>query len=696
MLAESHWHIAPLQPLHYLLFTVCIVFLFVICTKVYRRYQTASIRYKKPFRMVITTLLCVVNSGAVIAMLLLLLPIEQLKSVSEQAIIFTENSNEHSIQQAITHYQKNNLNTLYVLVNDPNQRIELADKLSNIGLLKDVQWISSTFQLLKKKKSLNHLFIYGDGLSSAQLTRIKNDFSAIEISYFPTQEVLGIVEPQWPKSLILGANATFSGKLQSSHPELIYQIELTDINQELLAQASVRASEYFRFHFTPKTLGVTAYNLTIRNMNTKQPLVEETIHLEVTQGERLNILVKTASPSFEVRHLKNWLTEQGSKMTIVSQTSKAAYLTQTVNNETENLLFDRNMTTEYLSNFDMLMLDGRTLISLSQMQQTNVIEAIKQGLALSIFVDDSLVKNHKKSQQTNVKNNQLIQYIQSFSAIDTKAETELNKPTDIHFQEGTEVHSLTPINFSLSAKFPDYLVTNDVKQPLVISHSIGLGSITLSTINTSYQWKLNGLNQQYGQYWQYLLGKIISTNKAAYWLTQSENIMYFPYENVALCYFSTDNNMKLYSKKLINNQDQKIASTIERAKQVSKGIISGVSNNIIDREFNYCSDWLLGESGWYQMTLSNEGLNEENRLLNPYKNDETLRIYVNNASEWGAWQQLKKQTSMRQYINAQQTNNIVDSEDRHIMRSPINKLPLWLLFISCCSVLWLERKTFQS
>ena len=110
----------------------------------------------------------------------------------------------------------------------------------------------------------------------------------------------------------------------------------------------------------------------------------------------------------------------------------------------------------------------------------------------------------------------------------------------------------------------------------------------------------------------------------------------------------------------------------------------------------YLAEFLVECSQNPEWTKKLQGLNEENRLLNPYKNDETLRIYVNNASEWGAWQQLKKQTSMRQYINAQQTNNIVDSEDRHIMRSPINKLPLWLLFISCCSVLWLERKTFQS
>ncbi|XQW83643.1 hypothetical protein ACOYR1_10820 [Thalassotalea piscium] len=657
----SSWSFAPLHFIHYLFFAACFMLLVFIGIRVFRRYQNQS-KLK-------ASLVYFINIIAVASLLLLVMPIVQLKPSIEDAILITNHSDEQLLQQAIIQGKQKGIEKVYLLVTDESQRESLFNYVKKKHVDLDIIWLSSSYPLFDPRYHWRHIYVYGDGLTKEQLKRFKDELAETRISFIPSKLTLGVIEAKWSKDVLLGESASFEGKLQSDQTNRLYQVELLDINQDVLAKDTVRTNEKFTFNFIPKVLGANEYYLSIFDTKTHQVLVKETIALNVFTSPPINVLVKTASPSFEIRHLKNWLAEQASQLTIISQTSQHTFLTQNVNNEPP--INSNYFTSEGLANVDLLMLDGRTIATLSFSEQDAIIEAIHQGLGLFVFVDNDLVKG--------VKKNKLIDLIEEFTAFENKSESKQNKSTTIHFPNSDNTGTLIPSNINLVNRLGQPLVVNDEQQPLVLSHQLGFGSLTLSTINKSFQWKLRGLEQGYGQYWQFIIGKIINSNQNIYWLEQADTMVVLPLQHSELCYVNKEGRVHV--------SHQRISS--ETVHDESPMTI----NKMIGREFHYCSDWFATESGWYRFTLLDEATMQEQS-----KPQRVKYLYVSEPKQWQAWQQYAKQQATKNYVAEQQHSkpdaaSSTGTQKSKITRLAINKLPIWLVFLFSCTLLWLERKS---
>ncbi|GAA5140408.1 hypothetical protein [Thalassotalea piscium] len=660
-------HLPTFDAAHYLLMVLSFIMLAVICTKVFYRYRAKS--------MVKAMLICAVNLGAILAMLLLILPIYQTKAEAEHAIIITNNTDESQVEEALNRFKDSDLANLYIWIDNENDRQALIPILTQSQLINDVIWLTTSYPLFERTHQLEQLYLYGDGLLPQQLASIKAHSPYVTVNYFPSQKVLGIVEAKWSKKLLLGEKARFEAKLQSNDTKALYDVELTAINNDVIAKKTIRANETFRFNFVPKAEGINEYFLNVTEIKSKKILAKEVIPLEVVMGRPLNILVKTASPSFEIRHLKNWMAEQGSTLTIISQTSKSAFLTQAVNSDVENNIEvnKESISTEYLAAFDMLMLDGRSLVTLSLTEQSLIIKAVKKGLALFVFVDETLIESGQA--------NAIVALLKTFSRIETKKNYSVQKPTLVHYNKDISDTSLTANNINLFSSNADTLVFDDNNQTLVLSKPLGFGDIVLSTLNTSYQWKLSGKSQDYGQYWQFIFNKVITTKSEKHWLAPTEHSLLFPLDNISLCYLTEEEKITAYHLGLVYKP--------------LKQPVNLVSNKAIERDSQYCVEWFANESGWHQFTLSTTTIdNSIDRLLTSEHSD-IKKIYVNGSNQWLAWQQLIKRKATQSFSDTSLKNEAVNFDNdsaRNTTKQPLNKLPIWFVFIALCTLLWVERK----
>ncbi|GHE90383.1 hypothetical protein [Thalassotalea profundi] len=692
MLFGSNWLFASFSTLHYVIFAFSVVFLVITCVKVWQRYQGKS--------AFISSLLCLVNTCAVITMLLLILPIYQQNQVSQQAIVITNNCDEQLLQQAVERYRLGDIETFFVLVDAPEQRERLQGYFKQEKMLPDLVWLTSSYQLqnyhlgkslsnrqhLENKLKFKALYVYGDGFTKEQLTHLDSATSSLRLYYFPSKPMLGVVDVKWSQEVLLGANTSVSGTLQSSNMNSLYLVELVDVNNDILVQASLRANERFYFEFVPKATGINKYWLNIREKSSDKLLVQETIQLNVILGDKLNILVQTASPSFEIRHLKNWLAEQGSQLTLISQTSKNAHLTQTINTEQQAKTTIDYLSLENLANVDLLILDSRSVVAFSQIQQQEVMSAIKKGLAVFVFIDDALIKPHQP--------NALINFFQTFTSFQSETDININKPTGIYLQHNTGSSAnervLIPSNIRLNNKHGDNLVINAEKQPLVLSQAYGFGSVTLSAINSSYQWKLSGLDNDYGQYWQYLLGLLIHSQDSLSWMSKAHKPILFPLESTRLCYRNEGESIRVEQRAVFNSN----INSDKASNNATTPATPLVANKLIEREHHYCIDWLITTSGWHKLSLIASDITKT--MDADIANSVETFIYVSEANQWLALQQISKRRATKLKALPNQSNEHTNEDPTintlNYIKVPFNKWPIWIVFISCCTLLWIERK----
>jgi hypothetical protein len=103
-------------------------------------------------------------------------------------------------------------------------------------------------------------------------------------------------------------------------------------------------------------------------------------------------LIKQSAPSFETRRLKQWLSEAGSQVRVISQISKSKWSYQRVNSVQKIIENQSNdLTGILLESYDLLIIDSRMLLSLPTMEVEAIYNAIKDGLGVLINADSTLL-----------------------------------------------------------------------------------------------------------------------------------------------------------------------------------------------------------------------------------------------------------------------------------------------------------------
>jgi hypothetical protein len=668
-------------------------------------------------KSVYVSLLIFGNIIAFISMLIFLLPFEIKVQASTYDVLLTQGfkksaKNENfniqgldsiNITQALKSAQR-----IWLLLDSEestadNQSLKewLAKNYSDkVVIINSTQDLTNVWEMIRinQYKGYNNRYkvptliqIFGDGLSKVQwqylktFNQVNSDVShtqiletetetdtlqplktgaakkpLIKFKFYASNPITGFSYLHWPKQLILGQALTVTGQFQHSS-DINSQFELSLVsNDRIQDSVIVQPNDVFSLTTTSKISGLFNYQLIVKELPNKNTTakqlftVSEDIAFSVVMGNQPLVLIKQSAPSFETRRLKQWLSEAGSQVRVISQISKNEWSHQRVNSVQkikENQSND--LTDVLLENYDLLIIDSRMLLSLPTMEVEAIFNAIKDGLGLLINADSTLLIAENSQFD---KLNRLLNLFE-LASVDANNNQVLAYWPEQPKLAKSDVVSAQSVSININAKQGQTIVESGNGQALVAKQPLGLGSVALTVLNETYQWSSKISPAYYSAYWQYLLLNISRGEQSTRWVMPSLNLYAKVNQHQSICLMSSLENvivaqLSLTAYPLLNNQQ--------------------------------CGQFLASQAGWYSF----QALNDQQSILS-----EQVRYFYDQEA-FPAWQQGIKHAVSQFNADANYTDNYADSDafnSSHVYQQ-VDKFILWLIMFVSLVLLWLERK----
>ena len=518
--------------------------------------------------------------------------------------------------------------------------------------------------------------------------------------------------------MVINANEAFSLTATSKIVGLFnYQLVLRELSKNELSQG-FRYNDYksYTSDQEPQYQGSVSTTGSTKAASNKPLLasgsvikINENIAFSVVPGNQPRVLIKQSAPSFETRRLKQWLSQAGSSVHVISQISKNKWAQQKVNLEnnvaqsvrpgskqdsklsSEQRSEQSNQLNEtLLANYDIVILDSRMLLALNEQEVTALYNSVNRGLGLLINADATLLKidktdKAKQSEQNNAialpkllslfelgpANDSLQQVIAQWPDRPAVLADQIITPQAAVISinaKSAKVSSQSPSDTTVKAATSvnvESLVQSMLGQTLVAKKSVGAGSVVISALSQTNPWVLQANAAFYSHYWQYVLSKISRSDSESRWLLPMPSLLTQANHYQDICLLSPLETV--HAKQMILTP-----YPLEQNKQ--------------------CGRFVAEQAGWFEF----QAMNDQQVLLAKQAR------YFYDEKDFLAWQQANKHlVSERWSLNPIELNFIEhnDARGEHNVQAntmkydqSINKNYLWLLMFITLSLLWLERK----
>ena len=556
----------------------------------------------------------------------------------------------------------------YTGISMPENRkvLALKNSLSDeeiSSLPEDTTLPESVLDLSSMLTTHPNIDILGDGLSQQQWNDIENFVSSdFAVNWYPSSKRFGLIDITWPRESYVGASNTLSARLQSKKgDETLYEVSLNEPGGLLLDKVVIRSEELFTLDFRPKIEGQWLYSVQVKELTREAVLLEESIAIDVKEAEPLHVLIKQSSPSFETRHLQNWLGQYGHSVTVLTQISREKHLVQRINIEREGgdladeFLRQGQLSDNLLSTVDFVVIDGRAFSSMDTQQQETLSQAVSDGVGVLIFADNSF------EQYLNDKERVKPRLIQGVTLSIHDEDSTQNTAKLMRWLNHQTKLPIKASPYLLSSAHADTLVYDDENRSVLINRSYGQGHIAVSLINESYQWRTMGENDSYSHYWQSALWLIARANHVNYWLPQNHKHLVYVNDSHSVCAMvDYDSNPEMQTD---------VGSPLTT-------VMSIQLNQVGLNESFYCAVFWPQIPGWYNLRLM-----DRNGVL-----FDRQRVFVNNNKHWQAELQRIRHSATKRMSERFKERVIAQSS------RTIEKWPIALLLLSCLTYLWVERK----
>ena len=652
---------------------------------------------KSLFKGARATLLLSINTLAFIFLLGTLLDITSTSTQTIRAVLVTKGTTPELLD---------------TLKNQAPPNINIDANTSWFTMLSDLpvehaKYLPSASLLPQTIGDLNELIVVGDGLSSAQwqslFSAAKNWGSAsqskIAITFVPSNKALGIGKLTWQKQLTTGDTLSIRGTLQGVDKQEqdvaeSYLLQLISPSGDVEQTQTIKDGQSFTLEAHPKVAGQWRYQLRLRDKHTQALIAQNEIAISISQNSLPNkapsdapdelplntpsIAIWQSSPSFETKYIKQWASETGSPVTVVSQISQDAYQRQYVNQPkpdtgTANQNGDPFYQSSTLDNIDLLFIDGRGLIRLSSSQRARLRLAVANGLGLLILADGSLVANQNAAltealQLPLLREDKLA--IDAFSIVYPNASA----------QSSTDA-TLATSAIRFDGKEGDTLLAAPNGRPLVKRHLLGLGRVAVTLLPRTYEWKLNQTNGAYEQLWHYLVQQVARNIQDNFWLKEQNNQLTFTNKQSQAC---------LRTSKLRQGAHGIMEYIDEQSGEIKQQPL--MLNQRPEQHNIWCAHYWPPSPGWLRLSLKSEQGNvnvQKDSSVNtsqaPLLAPEQYR-YVYPTTGWLAQQQAFKHNASKS-VAALSSARHVDSS-----QVPINKGLFFGCLVFLLSLLWIVRR----
>ena len=519
-------------------------------------------------------------------------------------------------------------------------------------------------KLLAQYPSIEKLNIEGYGFEAHQWQSLKG----IEVNFTPKHVTAGFTNVNWPAKLNTAQKFDVTGTwLNPAKVMQVVNIELTDVAGSIVASTRVRSGEAFTLKAVAKAPGHFSYTLAAFD-DEKKLISEQLFYVHVDSvndsGKQneisdtpLNIIVMQSAPSFEVNQLKNWVGRYNTQMLIFTDISKARFITQSVNRPKQNL--PKALSEQLLVDTDMLIMDGRKLANLDEIDMQMVSRAVEAGLGLLIFADSDFIANTPS-------------WLQDFAFKPVTGNARNRKVLPVVNGKQSEVSfSVIAHNFSPLAGFR-VLERGHQNRPLSVVKDYGAGKVAVSLLDTRYQWQQHQKPDMYSGAWQHLFKSISKVERQGAFIMPEQQI-HFVNQQLEVCLLAKQSGSL---QVMVNGQSSSLPLTQDTQQQS-----------------RYCTWYWPKQSGWHQFAFtsnkstSDRSASDESTSENSLSFNQWRYVYAKDA-----WQTHQQNTRLQDTFKFIESNKLQPVREGASYYQQVNGLWYWWLLIVIASFLWVERR----
>lgn len=489
---------------------------------------------------------------------------------------------------------------------------------------------------LSESTALNELHVFGHGLRDDELASLQ--LQGIKVHYHAPSPPSGFTAAGWPRQLHQGDWLEVQGSFHNTEQEKV-KIVLTGLGSRFdSATIDGATTQTFRLRCKPAHLGSTVYGLEATRAGNS--VVTEKMPVQVLPTSHLQVLLLASSPDFDNKFLSTWLYENEYQVAVRNTISKHKYGQQFLNREATSL---QNISTSLLEKFDVVIADDAALVALNVSERTALITQVQKGLGL-ILQTDSAVSVNSFAAGWQIRK-------QPGSVVGARP---LAMPAVF-----TTTTPLLPTQWlSIENNRRAQPLVMDDKGAVVVSSALaGAGKLVLNTVNNTYSWILNGNKGDYAQFWSLLLNKAARRSAQE---TRWQQVTAFPAVGspVDLTLESTAASMPV------------LETPDGRAPVAQHAWLPHA----------WTGTWWPVQCGWQPV----------------YQQTDSLLLFIFEQSDWASVRATGRIMANARY--AAVSDSIVTSKDLAGGQTTKRLPPVifFVVFLSCCSYLWVEGKRVQS
>ncbi len=496
-----------------------------------------------------------------------------------------------------------------------------------------VKYINDITYFLTSKPDYQTLHIFGYGLESDELKSLKTK----NLIFHPAALKNGVSSISWTENIRSGEQLLVQGKYNNTTgPEvkLILQGLGTNLDSVIIRKETWNN---FELKCTPKHLDKAVYSLTV--IADKDTLSREKLPIIVKERESIRILILASAPDFENKFLKNWLAQQGYSLSVRTSISTAKYSTEFLNSKKNDL---NRINTTLLTNFDILIGDRSELSRLSTLENQAIQNQINKGMGLIIKADASEPGNGFYKNAFPIRENKQV----------------FPKTLKLNWEKHSALKAILQGSSSieiLGQAGTQSLVKNERGNILTSSKLFGKGKILLTVINDSYTWMLGNQEEDYSSFWSYIL------QKAA---RKKEN----------------PESLAVHSLPVIN-KDMGIEIQTETGNkshfQIKGEKLAFKQHSLMS--FQETGSFWPSEPGWQSFQFENTNSNW---------------FYVFDEKAWTEVKASEKLKNTQNFIEQSAKNITTGNGAVQVYKDTIHPIWFYILFLLCCTYLWLEVKLY--
>lgn len=289
----------------------------------------------------------------------------------------------------------------------------------------------------------------------------------------------GIVEASWPQSLAPGATFEVHGSVTTSDLSG-HIVSLVDPSGDVAAATPLDSDGHFALSAPTRAAGATLFKLALRAAD--ETLLEAVpLPVDLRSPSPLRVWVRTASPSFEIRYLKDWARRGNARMVLDTMLSREKPRREYINQKGPPA---GALGLAELANYDLLVLDARALEGLTETELSAVTVALAQDQIGVIVIGAS---EPTRSAQ--------------LGGPPTAATPTTSRAVALPGASGTQVH--TSARFSESTG--QVLLRTLDGMPLAKRTGSGDHALVITLIDDSFRWVTAGQSETHTAYWKTLI-----------------------------------------------------------------------------------------------------------------------------------------------------------------------------------------------